>query len=364
MQEQINACEQQLGAGDLVSAQATLNDLLTQFPQEATVQLLAGRFYYAQGAPIKAEDYFRQVLKSAVQPRLLAMARQGLQTIMQDRQMAHRERAAAIALQDQGRGFLVLLPLEPQQRDEAAVKYARMFNLDLYTARYQLAARTTKILRAGKYAEMQAYAEEMAVCGITCAATSLTAIAAVPVYNVQYFQQISTTELVGVCTSDSPAPTITVNPTQVQQRVLGTLHTFGQVLDFNGKLQMVRKQQILDRVRVCDFHVKQSPRDYILRIHDNGYAFDQGVQLPVVQTLPHIPPTVQERWTALETLLRQVMPQLFTIDSLPVFGEQLLVYEELLELVKPHLNLERLRASLWDHAFHVYSTMIILGKWL
>ncbi|MFN5857213.1 MAG: hypothetical protein ACK456_15190 [Pseudanabaenaceae cyanobacterium] len=383
MQEQINTCEAQLGAGDLVAAQATLTELLSQFPQEATVQLLAGRFYYAKGEQIRAEDYFRQVLRSAAQPRLLAMARQGLQEITRDRHNAHQNRATVIASQDQGRGFLVLFPLDEAQRQAAAAKYARMFNLDAYTARYQLAARTPKILRAGKYAEIQAYAEEMTACGIPCAATSLTAVAAVPVYNVQYFQQISPTQFTGICTPDSPTSEITVTPSQILRRVLGTLPTFGQVLDFNGKLQIVRKQQILDRVRVCDFHVigsgttsqaqlmpdhpnsasANSP-DYIIRIHDNGYEFDQGVKLPIKQALPHIPPTVQERWAALDSLVRQAIPNLPTIDSLPVFGEQLLVYEELLELIHPHLNLARLQPSFWDHAFHVYSTMIILGNWV
>jgi hypothetical protein len=296
------------------------------------------------------------------------MARQGLQAIANDRHGAHQKRVAEVALQDQGRGILVLLPLDPAQRHDAAAKYGRLFSLDAYTARYQLAARTPKILRAGKYAEMQAYAETMTACGISCCAVSWTAVAAVPVYNVQYFTQISPTHLKGICTAASPASEIVISTDQIRRRVLGTLPTFGQVLDFNGKLQIIRKQQILDRVRVCDFHVRQAKSnpdiasipEFIIRIHDNGYEFEQGIKLPIAPALPHLAPTVQEKWSALESLVRQAMTQLTTIDTLAVFGEQLMIYEELLELVQPQMNLARLQPSLWDHAFHVYSTMILL----
>lgn len=367
MQDLVAAFESQFAHQQFPAASATLQQLLSDSPDDPQLQILQGRLYNAMGNPNEAEEIFRRLLKAQLPAKLITQARQGLLAIEMAEVQARQERMDEITKLAGGSCFayLALLPVSPEKKDWAIAKLARVFRTDPYTARFKIPNRYPKIIRIGTLAEMQAYGEDLQNCGIAAIWLSIDAIAQIPIYQVTYFNelQVKGNYQIQAITDTNE---ITFTPQDVITKVEGILPTFGDVVVFDAKHKLARKEQILDRIQICDLHLRSfrlngevCDHGGILRFHDNQYRFDFGLQLSVERSLKHIAPTVKERWLELGKWLDRTMPTAKNASDFQNFAEMSIVYPEFLQAIaETHVILERTKPSLWDNCFQLYSSTV------
>lgn len=359
----MSAFEQQLGRKDLPAATKTLQQLLKVNPNDPQVEIATADLYKIAGKAEQAETIYRDILKSCSQAKLLAQARKGLQEIEDADRKRHQDGIArSLAAPDgQNLGFLAMHPLPSDRKQDAAAKLAKIFRIDLYTAKMQIPSRNLKVLRIGRLGEMQFYGQKLIDAGIPALWTSLSAISAINVHTVAYFELASDKSgIYAVCnpeTSKDRTPyQIKVNWSDVDRQVYGLLPTYGEVVTVDAKHRLIRKEEVLDLVRICDLHLQA--QNCILRFHDNCYQFAEGIQLEVKQSLQHIAPTVEERWRSLIAWLSNSMPQVEGKDDFNEFAEMFLAYPDFLKEIDPKIDLFRAKESLWDNCFQIYSGTI------
>ena len=364
MQDLIAAFESQFSDQQFSEAAATLQQLLSDYPDDPQLQILQGRLYDATGKTEAAESIFRHLLKAQLPARLIAQARQGLLAIEMAEIKARQAKIDTFVKLSGGSSlaYLAILPVAEELKTLAIAKVARIFRTDPYTARFKIPNRAPKIIRTGTLAEMQAYGEDLQSYGIGAIWLSIEAIAQIPVYEIEYFSQQNNLKIKAIAGSNE----ITFEFQDVISRVAGILPTFGEVVVVNAKHKLARKEQILDRVHICDLHLRsyrvngeRVSGDCILRFHDNQYRFDLGLNLPVERSLKHIAPTVQEHWTELTKWLDRTMPSAKIANDYQGFAEMSLTYPEFLEAIaETHITLERAKPSLWDNCFQLYSSTV------
>ena len=369
MQDLIAAFESQFSDQQFSEAAATLQQLLSEYPDDPQLQILQGRLYDATGKTEAAESIFRHLLKAQLPARLIAQARQGLLAIEMAEIKARQTKIDAVLKLAGGSSlaYLAILPVAEELKTFAIAKVARIFRTDPYTARFKIPNRAPKIIRTGTLAEMQAYGEDLQSYGIGAIWLSIEAIAEIPVYTVEYFSQLENNQKNNLkIKAIAGINEITFEAQDVISRVAGILPTFGEVVVVNAKHKLARKEQILDRVHICDLHLRsyrvngeRLSGDCILRFHDNQYRFDLGLNLPVERSLKHIAPTVQEHWTELTKWLDRTMPTAKISNDFQSFAEMSLTYPEFLEAIaETHITLERAKPSLWDNCFQLYSSTV------
>ena len=369
MQDLIAAFESQFSDQQFSEAAATLQQLLSDYPDDPQLQILQGRLYDATGKTEAAESIFRRLLKAQLPARLIAQARQGLLAIEMAEIKARQTKIDAVLKLAGGSSlaYLAILPVAEELKTFAIAKVARIFRTDPYTARFKIPNRAPKIIRTGTLAEMQAYGEDLQSYGIGAIWLSIEAIAEIPVYTVEYFSQLENNQKNNLkIKAIAGINEITFEAQDVISRVAGILPTFGEVVVVNAKHKLARKEQILDRVHICDLHLRsyrvngeRLSGDCILRFHDNQYRFDLGLNLPVERSLKHIAPTVQEHWTELTKWLDRTMPTAKISNDFQSFAEMSLTYPEFLEAIaETHITLERNKPSLWDNCFQLYSSTV------
>jgi len=369
MQDLIAAFEIQFSHQQFSDASATLQQLLSDYPEDPQLQILQGRLYDAIGKTEAAEVIFRCLLKAQLPARLIAQARQGLLAIQMAEVNARQAKIDAFLKLSGGSSlaYLAILPVDEELKTFAIAKIARIFRTDTYTARFKIPNRAPKIIRTGTLAEMQAYGEDIQSYGIGAIWLSIEVIAQIPVYTVEYFSQSQNIQKNNLkLKAIAGINEITFEAQDVISRVEGILPTFGEVVVVNAKHKLARKEQILDRVHICDLHLrsysvngKRASGGCILRFHDNQYRFDLGLNLPVERSLKHIAPTVQEHWTELTKWLERTMPSANIANDFQSFAEMSLTYPEFLEAIaETHITLERAKPSLWDKCFQLYSSTV------
>jgi tetratricopeptide (TPR) repeat protein len=357
MQDLVAAFESQFAQKQFSAASVTLKQLLKDSPDDLQLQVLLARFYDATGKPEKAEIIYRKLLKSQTQPKLLTQARQGLKAI-EDAELKQRRDRIAQALGIAGgedRGLLVVQPIAAEVRDRVLEKFARIFRLDLYSAKFKLPSRYPKILKTGTVAEMQIYAQELNSIEIPASSVSLDAIAKIAIFNIDYFE-LPDRDHVHAVHADGA---IAFQWHEVKSRIEAIVPTFGQIITVDAKHKLAWKEQILDRVRFCDLHLPS--RGCILRFHDNHYKFDQGMQVEVKKVVNHLAPTVQERWAALMQWIEQAAPKVPLYHDFTPFAEMSMAFPEMLNQIEHRSDLLRHKPSLWDNCYQLFSGMIFLS---
>ncbi len=351
--------EQMLQQCQWQKAQSALATWRSQYPHEPQLKILEARLAYGMGQVSQAEEIFREILRSATQTHILAEARKGLRQIEEDEVRQRQRRAEEIANSSagQGLGFLALLPVSPDNvslRSKTVERLARILRTDVYTAKFKLPTRHLKIIRIGVIADLQAHGEALQQAEIPAVWISQKAIAEIPIQGVRYFEILGLGEVRAVHSQGDTRFALG----EVSARVEGLLPTYGNVFDLNAKYQIIRREQVLDRVRICDFHLPQ--RQLILRFHDSNYQFNQGMQVAVPQTLPNIKPTVQQRWQAMLAWFANAMPHATIHDDFSHFQDMLMMYPDFVKEITPRIDLYRPKPQLVDNCFEVYSATLFL----
>ncbi|MEO1352662.1 MAG: tetratricopeptide repeat protein [Cyanobacteria bacterium J06635_15] len=343
---------------DYKGAAQLLKQWQEQSPKDPWLGIYIGRYQEATGKTKAAEATYRNLLKVARNSRIMTQARQGIERIMAA-QEAERQDAIAQAKAAPGSdqpAVLLLDPVAPDQRAEAAQGLATVMKLDPYTARMQLPGKGFRMYRVGGIGELQHYGEALKAANTPVYWTKLTDLTNIEVFQVLFFRAVAPHAVV-VCANDSKQMgTITFSWSEVNQRVTGLLPIFESVIDLGPWQKLERKQKTQDYAHCLDLHLYG--RSTILRLCDRTYEFQQGdpfsdadaVQPALSQT------TTRINWNRLTQYIdAQVKSPI--LSDFTAFGEGALEYIDLLSGFNPCLDLARVKPSNWDSAFQLYSSL-------
>ena len=355
---------------DYRTAAALLKQWVKQEPKNPLVRLYVGRLHEATGKLEAAQTVYRQLLQGTTNPKIMSQARQGLGRV-EAMEKEQRRQALAEAKADPNSGELglfVLEPINPEVKQVAAQKFARIMQIDAYTARLQLPTRGWRLYRTGQMGDLQFYVSSLRGASIPCFAVPLIKIQSLNVFRVNYFSDSDSDSRTPQCTavcqnSEGQLGSLSFSWTEVAQRVEGLLPLFDEVVNWDANRQLQRKTQILDYVPFCDLHLPQ--RNSILRLCDRNYQFQQGIVLsPLPNTpkllqpsLPH-QTTSRKNWTNLLAFLNRHLPKTPVWSDFTSFAETALDYREMLGHVASHIDLFRREETPWDPAFQLYSGLV------
>lgn len=345
---------------DYRTAAQLLKILVRKTPQDPWVQLYGARLYEAQYQPEKAERLYRQLLKTSGNAKLLTQARQGLQRLEAE---AEAQRAEAIAQatatpENAAQACLILEPLNPEQRAERAPQFARLMNLDAYTARLLLPTRSWRFYRSGPLGALQVYRGELAGVGIPSFCVELERVRRLPVYWGDRLQ-IGADQITARCRSQQDeVGHLSFAPQEVKAWLEGALPRFESVVDMDFQKRAIRKQQVNEYVKVVDLHL--SDRGCILRLCEQHYQYHLEGERRPAQGLAEQFSTIPQRWQQLMGELAPLLPARIPAAIATGFIETLLDQPELLEKLYSQTQLLPPESKPWEAAFHLYSALHLL----
>ncbi|MBD2436538.1 tetratricopeptide repeat protein [Nostoc sp. FACHB-110] len=339
---------------DYHTAAKLLQQLVKESPDNPWVQFYVGRLYEVSAKHQDAEKIYRQLLQSTTNSKIVTQTRQGLQRL-QEIEQETRQRAIAKATAEPNStepGILLLEPIPNELKAIAAPKLAQIMQLDAYTARLLLPTRHWKLYRSGAIGELKYYGEQLQQAEIPCFWVSIAAIEQIQVFQVEYFSE-STQQATVICRNqENQLGSLSFSWSEVQARVVGLLPIFEQVVDVNARHQLERKTQTQDYAQFCDLHIPE--RRCILRLSDNSYQFQQGLEIAVQASHN----TIRINWNQVLNWLEQQLPQVKIWSDFTPFAETIVDETELLNNITPHIHLFRREQTNWDAAFHLYSGLV------
>lgn len=340
---------------DYRTAAQLLEQLLQESPQNPWVQFYLGRLDEVSGKLEAAAEIYRQLLRGTINAKIVGQARQGLQRVQAIAQEQRRQAIAQATADPKNTqiGVLVLEPVSAEIRTVAAQKLAQIMQLDPYTARLQLPSRGWRLYRTGAIGELDFLGNNLCNSGVGCFWVTLAEIQKIQVFQVSYFQQSNSQAAVICQNEDGHTGSLAFNWSEVTQRVTGLLPIFEEVIDLDHRGKLKRKTQTQDYVQFCDLHLPG--KLCILRLHDRGYQFQQGVTTAYQPSQTTSQTTIRINWNNLVDFLDQHLSQVTIFSDFAPFVETVLDQQELLGRIRSHIHLFRRAETVWDPAFHLYS---------
>jgi tetratricopeptide (TPR) repeat protein len=368
-----------LEAKDYKQAAQLIKQFQKESPENPWVQYYIGRYYELTNNLDKAATTYKQILRDITNPKIASQARQGIQRI-ETAQQNLREQAIESAKNDpssQEPGLLILEAVSPEDKPAAIQNISRIFKTDIYTTRMQVQSRGWRLYKTGPIAELRVYGQELIGAGIPVFWATLADIQKIQIFQVQYFQSVSSPAVVCKDRLDRLG-SIEFSWSEVTQQVEGLLPIFIDIMDYspNRRNEEFRHKEITqDYAQVCDLHLPS--RNCILRICDQNYEFQQGVDftksseaIPASptgknkkarrQNSPHIPQsTTRINWNNLLEMLDEQLDVTVWSEFTP-FAETVLDYTHMLSKIDSHIEVDRKSETPWDPAFQLYSGLAFL----
>jgi Tetratricopeptide repeat len=336
-------------------AELLLQQLKEQEPDNPWISFYVARLKEANGYLQQAEKGYKEILRHTTHPKVISQARQGIERLNQienDRRQQERDRAA-LEPGSQEIGVLVIEPIAPERRQDLAKKFAKIMNLDLYIARLQLPTRSWRLYRTGTMGDLRFYRNAFIEAEIPCFCVPLDLVARIEVNRVQSFQAIEPQVTVICQDNESNLKTIRFEWSEVSQRVEGLLPIFEQCVDLDFKGRLIRKTQIQDYAKFCDFHLPA--RNTILRLCDRAYQFREGMTFYEKQKSTDGQTTMRDNWIHLMQFVKQNLENVLVWSDFNTFAGTAMDFDEILKRIEPRIDLMRREATLWDNAFQLYS---------
>jgi hypothetical protein len=352
---------QAIESQDFSRASLLLEQLQQQQPDHPWLNFYSARLHELKGTLVEAEQLYKKILQTTEHGKIIAQARQGLQRL-QELEIITRQTAIANAKAKSGGeefGILILEAIEPENRATAAKAFAQIMQIDPYSARLQLPARSWRLYRSGAIGELEFYVTSLRAANISCFCTSLLELSQIAVQQIDYFQAIEP-QISLKSEGSEPTEMLTFTWQEVTQKVAGLIPLFEEVVDTNRKGQTYRKTQILDYVKILDLHLPKQKT--ILRLCDRIYQFNRGVNLSTSIELMSATEqtTASKNWHHLQQAIEQYLPKCKIWSEFTVFAESAINFPEILNQIEPQFKLLRRQESLWDNAFELYSRLIFV----
>ncbi len=341
---------------DYRTAAKLIKKLLKESPEDPWVLFYLGQLYEVTDKHQEAEKVYRQLLRNTVGAKIVIATREALQRL-EKIQEQQRKQAIAEATSDSDNaepGVLVLEALSNETKTQAAQKFAQIMQIDAYSARMLLPSRGWRLYRSGMVGELKFYGQQLLNATIPCFWAKLTDIEKIQVFQVNYFTQFDATATVVCRDQDNQLGSLSFNWSEVKRCVKGLLPVFEEVIDLDVRGKLERKTQTQDYFQFYDLHLPN--RNCILRLNDNGYEYQQGVEI-VPQSNKN---TIRINWNNLLKFIENKLQKIQISSDFNTFAESILDRAEVLDKIQPHINLLRREKSNWDPAFQLYSGLVFV----
>lgn len=336
-------------------------------------------FYHARleevtGHFALAGQKYRELLQQTTNPKLIIQIRQGIERLSEiDAQHQQKVKEQRLKAMPQARfahaqaklepssheaGILILEPIPTEAKKQAAQQFAQVMQIDPYTAHLQLPSRAWRLYRTGTIGELRVFVETLKEINIPCFCVTVKEIQNLKVYQVDYFEQVFPTATVVCRASHGKPEIIKFDWSQLYQQVEGMLPIFEECVEMGLRGKMERKTKILDYVQICDLHLRE--RNLILRLCDQTYQFHQGITVCEKHTIDET--ISRDNWRHLLSYFKKQFPEHLVYSEFTPFAETALNFPETLKLIKPHFDLLRREETLWDQAFHLFSSLAFLKE--
>jgi hypothetical protein len=375
----INQIAAALESKDYKQAAQLIKQLQKESPENPWVQYYIARYYELTNNLEKAQTTYKQILRDITNPKIVSQTRQGIQRI-ETAQQNLRQQAIQTAKNDPSNlepGLLILEPVSPEKKPAAVQNISRIFKIDAYTTRMQIQSRGWRLYKTGPIGELRIYGEELLNAGIPVFWATLSDIQKIQIFRVQHFQSLSSPAV--VCKDKlSRLGAIEFNWSEVTQRVEGLLPMFIEIMDYSPhrrKEQFRHREIRQDYAQICDLHIPS--RNCILRISDQSYEFQQGVDFTQIsadipalahpknqksssQKSKQIPQsTTRINWNRLLEILDQQL-DVKVWSEFTSFAETAIDYTQMLSKIESHVEVDRKSETPWDPAFQLYSGLAFL----
>jgi hypothetical protein len=375
----INQIAAALEGKDYKQAAQLIKQLQKESPENPWVQYYMARYYELTNNLEKAQTTYKQILRDITNPKIVSQTRQGIQRI-ETAQQNLRQQAIQTAKNDPSNlepGLLILEPVSPEKKAAAVQNISRIFKIDAYTTRMQIQSRGWRLYKTGPIGELRIYGQELLNAGIPVFWATLSDIQKIQIFRVQHFQSLSSPAV--VCKDKlSRLGAIEFNWSEVTQRVEGLLPMFIEIMDYSPhrrKDQFRHREIRQDYAQICDLHIPS--RNCILRISDQSYEFQQGVDFTQIsadlpdlahpknsksrfQKSKQIPQsTTRINWNRLLEILDQKL-DVTVWSEFTSFAETAIDYTQMLSKIESHVEVERKSETPWDPAFQLYSGLAFL----
>jgi len=375
----INQIATALEGKDYKQAAQLIKQLQKESPENPWVQYYIARYYELTNNLEKAQTTYKQILRDITNPKIVSQARQGIQRIETAEQNL-RQQAIQTAKNDPSNlepGLLILEPVSPENKPAAVQNISRIFKIDAYTTRMQIQSRGWRLYKTGPIGELRIYGQELLNAGIPVFWATLSDIQKIQIFRVQHFQSLTSPAV--VCKDKlSRLGAIEFNWSEVTQRVEGLLPMFIEIMDYSPhrrKDQFRHREIRQDYAQICDLHIPS--RNCILRISDQSYEFQQGVDFTQIsadipalahpknqksrsQKSQQIPQsTTRINWNRLLEILDQQL-DVTVWSEFTSFAETAIDYTQMLSKIESHVEVERKSETPWDPAFQLYSGLAFL----
>ena len=375
----INQIAAALEGKDYKQAAQLIKQLQKESPENPWVQYYIARYYELTNNLEKAQTTYKQILRDITNPKIVSQTRQGIQRI-ETAQQNLRQQAIQTAKNDPSNlepGLLILEPVSPEKKPAAVQNISRIFKIDAYTTRMQIQSRGWRLYKTGPIGELRIYGQELLNAGIPVFWATLSDIQKIQIFRVQHFQSLSSPAV--VCKDKlSRLGAIEFNWSEVTQRVEGLLPMFIEIMDYSPhrrKDQFRHREIRQDYAQICDLHIPS--RNCILRISDQSYEFQQGVDFTQIsadipalahpknqksrsQKSKQIPQsTTRINWNHLLEILDQQL-DVTVWSEFTSFAETVIDYTQMLSKIESHIEVDRKSETPWDPAFQLYSGLAFL----
>jgi hypothetical protein len=372
---------------DYKTAAKLISSLIAEQPDNPQVQLYAAQLQESTNKLDNALDIYRLLLQHAIDRKIVAEARQGIERIeqIQARIQANALACARAGIEDNREpGFLILEPIALEHKQLVAPRFAQIMNIDPYSAKLQLPSRGWKLYRLGTMGELEFYQDQLQQAEIPSFCVSQHDTLQPFVFRVNHFQSFYPQPSI-VCTDDrSELRTFNFKWSEISQIVTGLLPIFEEVMEIDAHNRTLRKPRTLDYVHFCDLQLHG--RKTVFRLCSQTYDFCDYKQLVTQSRRQYtgdlssqlssdlsgdlsgllngqrIPSTSRDNWKNLMAQINEQVPTIITQSEFTPFAETALGYPELLNHIHPHIELLRRADSLWDRAFQLYSMLSMCKK--
>jgi tetratricopeptide (TPR) repeat protein len=340
---------------DYQTAKKLLKKLFKEFPDDPGVQLYIAKLQEVSGKYQDAEKIYRRLLQETTNTKIIMQARQGLQHLQEiEREQKQKAVAEATAnIENTEPGLLILEPIDSDRKTQSALDFARIMQIDPYSARLKLPSRGWRFYKTAAIGELEFYGKQLQKANIPCFWTALSQIPKIQVFQVHHFQA-STQQATVVCSNHTKqVGSLSFDWSEVSAVVMGRLPIFEKVVDHNARGKLERKTKILDYAEFCDLHL--AGRNCIMRSRDGSYQFDKGITSLNSKDTMHI------NWQNLLNYFHRQLPQTHIWSDFTTFAETILDQNEILNRLESHVHLLRTDKTPWDSAFHLYSALILIN---
>jgi hypothetical protein len=359
----IEQVEVALQRRDYRTASNLLEKMADKQPDSALVKLYTAKLQEAHQRFDLAEPIYRHLLQTALEPKVLQEARQGIARLQEEAQVEKIEVSRAATLfdvvkaqsyQPSHESLLILKTIDAETKNLVAPQFAQVMKLDLYTAKSHLPGRSWRLYRVGSHSEINFYAEQFELAQVPYFAGAIDSLNQPHIIMVRSIDQF-TPKLVFTTTDNYGSESVQrCTLSHIKTMVFGLLPIFEEITEKSQtikELKVRHRSKVLDYVQVCDLHLPA--QNTILRLCSQHYNFQKDLDAKHFHTS-------RESWQRMIDRVQEQVPNAQIWKEFTPFAETALEYPEVLEKIPAHLNLIRRKPSLWDQAFQIYSTAIFL----